>query len=182
MTDVERLARFVVTRTWDDISEAARSELKIRVLDALGCALGALGAAPIAAIRAQLDDFGRPLCALIGGGATAPDRAALDNGALVRYLDFNDSYFAPDETCRPSDNLAPVLAAAEYADASGGELLTALAVSYQVQCRLSDEASVRAKGSTTRRRAPTRPPPARRRRCASTRPRRRTRSRSPAQR
>jgi len=147
MTDVERLARFVVTRTWDDISEAARGELKIRVLDALGCALGALGAAPIAAIRAQLEDFGgRSLCALIGGGATAPDRAALYNGALVRYLDFNDSYFAPGETCHPSDNLGPVLAAAEYAEASGRELLTALAVSYQVQCRLSDEAPVRAKG------------------------------------
>jgi 2-methylcitrate dehydratase len=147
MTDVERLARFVVTRAWDDISEAARRELKIRVLDALGCALGALGAAPIAAIRAQLEDFGgRPLCGLIGGGATAPDRAALYNGALVRYLDFNDSYFAPGETCHPSDNLAPVLAAAEHADASGRQLLTALAVSYQVQCRLSDEAPVRAKG------------------------------------
>jgi 2-methylcitrate dehydratase len=68
------------------------------------------------------------------------------NGALVRYLDFNDSYFAPGETCHPSDNLAPVLAAAEYAHASGRELLTALAVAYQVQCRLSDEAPVRAKG------------------------------------
>jgi 2-methylcitrate dehydratase len=147
MSDVERLARFVVTRAWDDISEAARGELKSRVLDALGCAFGALGAAPIAAIRAQLEDFGgRPLCGLIGGGATAPDRAALYNGALVRYLDFNDSYFAPGETCHPSDNLAPVLAAAEYADASGRQLLTALAVSYQVQCRLSDEAPVRAKG------------------------------------
>jgi 2-methylcitrate dehydratase len=147
MTDVERLARFVVSCTWDDISEAARGALKVRVLDALGCAFGALDAAPIVAIRAQLDDFGgHPLCALIGGGATAPDRAALYNGALVRYLDFNDSYFAPGETCHPSDNLAPTLAAAEYADASGRELLTALAVSYQVQCRLSDEAPVRAKG------------------------------------
>jgi 2-methylcitrate dehydratase len=38
------------------------------------------------------------------------------------------------------------LAAAEYADATGRELLTALAVAYQVQCRLSDEAPVRAKG------------------------------------
>jgi 2-methylcitrate dehydratase len=64
----------------------------------------------------------------------------------VRYLDFNDSYFAPGETCHPSDNLAPVLAAAEYADASGRELLSALAVAYQIQCRLSDEAPVRAKG------------------------------------
>ncbi|HEX3056751.1 MAG TPA: MmgE/PrpD family protein [Gaiellaceae bacterium] len=147
MTDVERLARFVVTRSCDDLSEASQGELKIRVLDALGCALGARAAAPVAAIRAQLEDFGgRPLCTLIGGGATAPDRAALYNGALVRYLDFNDSYFAPGETCHPSDNLAPVLAAAEYADASGQELLVALAVAYQVQCRLSDEAPVRAKG------------------------------------
>jgi 2-methylcitrate dehydratase len=147
VTAVTRLARFVVARSGDDLSDAARGELKIRVLDALGCALGALRAPPVRAIRAQVEEFGgRPLCTLIGGGATAPDRAALLNGALVRYLDFNDSYFAPGETCHPSDNLAPVLAAAEYADASGRELLTALAVAYQVQCRLSDEAPVRAKG------------------------------------
>jgi 2-methylcitrate dehydratase len=147
VTAVERLARFVVERSWDDMSDATRQELKIRVLDALGCALGALDAPPVNAIRAQLDDFGgRPLCTLIGAGRTAPDRAALYNGALVRYLDFNDSYFAPGETCHPSDNLAPVLAAAEYASASGRELMTALAVAYQVQCRLSDAAPVRAKG------------------------------------
>jgi 2-methylcitrate dehydratase len=147
MTVVTRLARFVVERSWDDLSEVAGRELKIRVLDALGCALGALAAPPVNAIRSQLADFGgRPLCTLVGGGRTAPDRAALYNGALVRYLDFNDSYFAPGETCHPSDNLAPVLAAAEYASASGRELLTALAVAYQVQCRLSDEAPVRDKG------------------------------------
>jgi 2-methylcitrate dehydratase len=90
------LARFVAARSWNDLSGAARKDLKIRVLDAFGCALGALEAPPVQAIRAQLDDFGgRPLCTLIGGGRTAPDRAALYNGALVRYLDFNDSYFAP---------------------------------------------------------------------------------------
>jgi 2-methylcitrate dehydratase len=126
---------------------SARDELKIRVLDSLGCAFGALEAPPVEAVRAELEEFGgHPLCALIGGGRTAPDRTALYNGALVRYLDFNDSYFAPGETCHPSDNLAPVLAAAEYANASGRDLLTAIAVSYQVQCRLSDEAPVRAKG------------------------------------
>jgi len=42
VTAVARLARFVVARGWDDLSDAARGELKIRVLDALGCALGAL--------------------------------------------------------------------------------------------------------------------------------------------
>ena len=46
----------------------------------------------------------------------------------------------------PSDNLAAVLAACEYAGRSGSDFLTALAVAYQVQCRLSDAAPVRAKG------------------------------------
>jgi 2-methylcitrate dehydratase len=147
MTMVRRLARFVVERSWDDLSEAARGDLRIRILDALGCALAATEAPPVRAVRTAVDQLGgRPLCTLIGGGRSAPDRAALYNGALVRYLDFNDSYFAPGETCHPSDNLAPVLAAAEYAGASGRDFMTALAVAYQVQCRLSDEAPVRAKG------------------------------------
>jgi 2-methylcitrate dehydratase len=68
------------------------------------------------------------------------------NGALVRHLDFMDSYLAPGETCHPSDNLAPVLAAAEYARADGKTLMTALAVAYQVQARLSDEAPLRDRG------------------------------------
>jgi 2-methylcitrate dehydratase len=147
MNAVGRLARFVTARTWDDLSGDARAALKIRVLDAVGCALGALDGPPVRAIRAHTEELGgTPLCTLIGGGRSAPDRAALHNGAAVRYLDFNDSYFAPGETCHPSDNLAPILASAEYADASGRELLTALAIAYQVQCRLSDEAPVRAKG------------------------------------
>jgi 2-methylcitrate dehydratase len=147
MTQAEELARFVVRASYDDLSSAARLQLKIRILDALGCALGALKAEPIARLRAQLNDFGgKPLCALIGGGRTAPDRAAFFNGALVRYLDFNDGYLAPGETCHPSDNVAPILAAAEYAGCSGQDFLTALAVAYQVQCRLSDAAPVRDKG------------------------------------
>jgi 2-methylcitrate dehydratase len=116
-------------------------------LDALGCAVGALEGGPVRLIRQQIEDFGGTAhCSLIGGGRTAPDRAALYNSALVRYLDFNDSYLAEGETCHPSDNLGAVLAAAEYAGKSGREFLTALAVAYQVQCRLSDVAPVRAKG------------------------------------
>jgi 2-methylcitrate dehydratase len=121
--------------------------LKLRVADALGCAIAAQEGEPVKMVRDQLMDFGgRSVCTLIGGGQTAPDRATFFNSALVRYLDFNDSYLAPGETCHPSDNLGAVLAASEYARTSGKEFLTALAAAYQVQCRLSDEAPVRAKG------------------------------------
>jgi 2-methylcitrate dehydratase len=146
-TEVERLARFVARTRWGDISGAAREQLKLRVLDSLGCAFGALDAGVPAMVRAQVRDFGgRPLATLIGGEESAPDRAALYNGALVRYLDFNDSYLAPGETCHPSDNLAAVIAPCQYAGADGRTLLTALAVAYQVQNRLSDVAPVRGKG------------------------------------
>src|SRR5439155_18184775 len=50
------------------------------------------------------------------------------------------------ETCHPSDNLGSVLAAAEHAGASGGELLTSLAVAYEVQYRLSKAAPLVKKG------------------------------------
>jgi 2-methylcitrate dehydratase len=147
MTQVEQLASFVANSSYDDISEVARQELKVRILDALGCAIGALRGEPVRIVRDHIVDFdGAGHCTLIGGGKSAPDRAAFYNGALVRYLDFNDSYLAKHETCHPSDNLGAVMAAAEYAGASGRELLTALAVAYQVQCRLSDVAPVRAKG------------------------------------
>jgi 2-methylcitrate dehydratase len=147
MTYAEQLATFVTHAAYDDLSAPARAELKIRVLDALGCAIGALPGEPIRLIRRQMQDFGEAgRCTLIGGGQAAPDRAAFYNSALVRYLDFNDSYLSPGETCHPSDNLGAVLTAAEYADCDGREFLTALAVAYQVQCRLSDVAPVRAKG------------------------------------
>jgi len=147
MTQVEQLAAFVVRKSYEDLSEEARHQLKIHILDALGCAFGALEGPPIKMLRTQLEDFGgNPLVTLIGSAKTAPDRAAFYNSALVRYLDYNDSYIAKKETCHPSDNLGAVLAAGEYARRNGKEFLAALALAYQVQCRLSDVAPVRAKG------------------------------------
>lgn len=147
MTLAHSLASFVFRASYNDILQSTRSQLKIRVLDSLGCAIGALRGEPVKLVRNQIDDFGgKKHCALIGGGRTSPDRAAFYNSALVRYLDFNDSYLAKNETCHPSDNLGAVLAASEYAKTGGRDFLTALAVAYQVQCRLSEVAPVRSKG------------------------------------
>src|SRR5579875_2636286 len=140
---VERIASFALRDelAFDEdelaFDEKARERLKQSVLDAIGCAIGALGSGPVREIRGVVDEFGGAgLCTVIGGGRSAPDRAALVNGCLVRYLDFIDNYLAQGEVCHPSDNLAPILAAAEYADRSGREFLTSLAVAYEVQCRL----------------------------------------------
>jgi 2-methylcitrate dehydratase len=147
MTLVQNLAKFATDADYSKLSDDTRLALKIRVLDSLGCAIGAINSDLSRMLRRHVSEFdGANHCGLIGGGRCAPDRAAFYNSALVRYLDFNDSYLAPKETCHPSDNLGAVLAACEYAGQDGKTLLCALATAYQIQCRLSDEAPVRHKG------------------------------------
>ena len=147
LTEVQQLAEFVERADVTDMSADAVRQLKIRILDTLGVAIGALKAEPMIAIRKLIDDLGgAPKATLIGGGKTSPERAAFYNSALSRYLDFMDSYLAPGETNHPSDNFGAVLAAVEAREADGSSLLSALAVAYQVHTRLSDVAPVRAKG------------------------------------
>jgi 2-methylcitrate dehydratase len=137
-TEAEKIAEFVTRAEYDDIPPDALDRLKRNLLDAIGCAFGALDGPPVIALREQLERFGgNPLASTIGGGRTAPDRAATFNTALTRYLDFMDSFMAKGETCHPSDNIGPVLAAAETASRSGRDLLLALAVAYEVECRLT---------------------------------------------
>ncbi|HLR76054.1 MAG TPA: MmgE/PrpD family protein [Balneolaceae bacterium] len=144
---VHELAKFVDSARFEELSDEALEQLKIRLLDSLGTAIGAVEGQPVVAIRKMIDDLaGTPQATLIGGGKTSIERAALYNSALVRYLDFNDSYLAKGETCHPSDNIGAILAAGELNEISGKDFLTALAVAYQVQCRLSDEAPVRDHG------------------------------------
>jgi len=144
---VHELSAFTKNASFKDLSHQAVEQLKIRLLDSLGTAIGALEGPPVQAIRTMIDEFGgSEMSTMIGDGKTTPDRAALYNSALVRYLDFNDSYLAKGETCHPSDNIGSILAAGETTNLSGKDFLTALAVAYQIQCRLSDEAPVRDKG------------------------------------
>ena len=81
MTCVEGLAEFVRASRFEDLSRKAVEQLKIRVLDSLGCAIGASQSQPVKSIRKIENEFGGlPLCTLIGGAKTAPDRATLING------------------------------------------------------------------------------------------------------
>lgn len=147
MTQAEQLAAFAGRASYDMLSEQAREQIKIRVLDSLGCAIGALEGDPVRAVRGQVDAFGGTAqCTLIGGGHSSLDRAVLYNTALVRYLDFMDFFLATGETCHPSCNVGSVLAASEYAGAAGRDFLAALALAYQVQCRLTETAPLMQRG------------------------------------
>ena len=147
MTIVEQIAAFAANSSFDDLSDEMRGQMKMLMVDTIGCAIGSLGEGPVRYLREQADDFGGAAhCTLIGGGKSAPDAAAFYNTSLIRYLDFNDGFMGKLATSHPSDNAGSVMAAAEYADASGAEFMTALALAYEVQCRLCDSAPYEKRG------------------------------------
>ena len=145
-TLADRLVDFVLATRFEDLPHLVVVEAKRRLIDAFACAAGALlEPAPQVARRVALKVSGIPDAALIGGGRSSPDWAAFANGVHIRYLDCNDTYLSL-EPAHPSDNWAAVMAAGEAAKADGKAWITAAAVAYEVQCRLCDAASIRARG------------------------------------
>jgi len=143
----DRFAEYNRFLSYSRLPAAVVHEIKRRILDSLGCALGAWNAPPcrIASRLARSVKVATGATLWGTGHKTLPDLAAFANGALVRYLDFNDTYLSK-EPAHPSDNLAAVLAAGEAAHASGKRVIEALALAYEVQCRLCDAAALRPRG------------------------------------
>jgi 2-methylcitrate dehydratase len=142
MTQVESLAKYAARASFADLSAESRRQLPIHILDSLGCCIAALGAGPVQACGEQVAEFGGTgPCALIGGGQANPIYAAFWHTALVRYVDFMDNFLAPTETCHTADNFGVALTLAEYAGASGRDLMLGVALGYTVQSRFVDHAN-----------------------------------------
>src|ERR1700757_685968 len=146
-TLAHQLADYACALRFEDLSKNVVHEVKRRIIDSLGCALGAWKEEPCAIARKVASDFSaKDGSTIIGTNHQAPpDWAALANGCAIRYFDYNDTYLSK-EPAHPSDNISAALAAAESVGAGGRALITAIALAYEVQCRLCDAASIRARG------------------------------------
>ena len=145
-TLADEMAAFALRTTFDDLPDAVVVEAKRRLIDAFGCAAGALGEpAPGIARRVASGVRAEPGAGLFGGGRSSADWAAFANGVHIRYLDCNDTYLSL-EPAHPSDNWAAVMAIGEHVGASGQDWIAAATVAYEIQCRLCDAASIRARG------------------------------------
>ncbi len=143
----DRLAHYAFDLNYSQLDQATVHEVRRRLIDSLACALGAWSAgAPNVARRVAARVHAEPGASFLGGAqTTSPELAAFVNGILFRYLDYNDTYLSL-EPAHPSDNFAAVLAAAEVAGANGKDVITAAVLAYEIQCRLCDAASIRARG------------------------------------
>jgi len=142
-----RLANWVAGLRYEELPPEAIHEAKRRVIDSIGCALGAYRSAPARIARLEAQDVSDACGATVWGTRhkTTPSLAAFANGTMVRYLDFNDTYLSK-EPAHPSDNIPAALAVAQSADLAGKEALLGMVIGYEVQCRLCDAASLRARG------------------------------------
>lgn len=146
-TLAQQLARFAASLGFHDLSSDVVHEAKRRVIDSLGCALGSFHETPVSIARQVASAVSASPGATILGTMrkTSEDLAAFAAGSMIRYYDFNDTYLAL-EPAHPSDNLAAALAVAEAQGASGADLITALVLAYEIQCRLCDAAALRPRG------------------------------------
>jgi 2-methylcitrate dehydratase len=146
-TLAQQLALYASALRFEDLAPQVVHEVKRRVIDSLGCALGAWDEEPCRIARQVALEFSANRGSTIIGTEhkAPPDWAAFANGSCIRYFDYNDTYLSK-EPAHPSDNISAALATAESVSARGRELITAVGLAYEVQCRLCDAASIRARG------------------------------------
>ena len=140
---VSRLVALTSRIAYEDLPPTTVAAAKRAVLDALGCAVAAIGCEPAKiAARAMPNVVASAEATVIGErDRSLTHRAVLLNGILVRYLDMMDVYWAND-VCHPAENVPAALACVESAEGSGKRLIEAVVAGYEAQLRLTHAMSL----------------------------------------
>ena len=141
--ELVRIADYVCG--YEDGSEEAMTIAHYCLLDSIGCALRALAEPECCKLLGPVVTGGDvPMGARVVGTRHQldPVKAAFDNGALIRWLDYNDTWLAA-EWNHPSDNLGAILSVGDYISRRrrfGGDvpvtvsdLLMAMVKAYEIQ-------------------------------------------------
>ncbi|KAI3321046.1 MmgE/PrpD family protein [Xylariaceae sp. AK1471] len=135
----DELCRFIVDTKYDQLDEKLVDKLKDLITDSIGVAAGA------GAICESTESFLKAVIALGGksgnstvftkGSTFSPQYAGLLNAALAHSFDFDDTHAAsilhPGATAIPA-----ALAQAELQNSDGKTLLLAIAIGYEITCRI----------------------------------------------
>ncbi|HMK84856.1 MAG TPA: bifunctional 2-methylcitrate dehydratase/aconitate hydratase [Steroidobacteraceae bacterium] len=136
------------TLSYEITSELAYETAAFCLMDTLACGFQALKYPACTKLLGPVV----PGATLTGGARVPgtsyeldPINAAFDIGAMIRWLDFNDTWLAA-EWGHPSDNLGGILAAADYLSRSGQpirvrEVLTGMIKAHEIQGVLALENS-----------------------------------------
>ncbi len=133
------LAKYARGLAFGDLPADVIHQTKRVVLDTLGCAIGGYESEASKVIQEVVKELGHPGEATVFGSGlrTSCLNAALANGAMVRYLDYNDTAFIiQGETYRtgyhPSEVIPAILALGERQHLSGKDAIAAINVGYDL--------------------------------------------------
>jgi 2-methylcitrate dehydratase PrpD len=132
-----RLGDFVARSTWESIAPDLRHQGRRALLNAFAAALEACRDPAVEGAVEVLQPFSGPDRATLVGRRDRLDAmgAAFVNAVAANFLDFDDTHFAT--AIHPTAPVAPpVLALAELRGLSGAQVLHALILGMEVECRI----------------------------------------------
>ena len=142
-TGAERISRFALDLRLDDVPSVVVDAATLHVLDTIGCGLAAraLGVG-CEALEVVIEQGGRPEATAIGHVERLPaPSAALANGMLCHYLDYDDTHTASG--MHVSVTIVPAaLAAAQAAGATGRDFTAAVIAGSEAAIRVGMAAPV----------------------------------------
>ena len=135
----EHVAQFAHATRYEDLPADVVQLGKKAILDCLGLALAGSIAEGSVILRRQIEGYGCAggPAAMFGTGARSHARfAALANGMAMHSDEFDDTH-NPSRIHPSAAVVAAVFAAAEAADRSGSDVLTAFNVGVEASCKIS---------------------------------------------
>ena len=131
------LARFASGLDYADIPGRTRERTKDLLLDALACALAGYAGEDTSKVTSVAQQLGQSSeSGIIGGGRLSLGGATLLNGFLITAVSMCDVY-RPTATHFQPVIVSPALALAERDEATGRELLVALASGFEIATRIA---------------------------------------------
>jgi 2-methylcitrate dehydratase len=141
----DRIARFAASLAFENLAADDVQAAKARIIDTFAAAYAGFFSETAHAARVYAASLGAAGCATIIGTRerASPEAAAFANSTTSRQAEWNDVYMSRGGGgAHPSDVTLPILAAAEYAGASGKEFLTAVVIAYEIYMNLSDAVKI----------------------------------------
>ncbi|RMF64207.1 MAG: MmgE/PrpD family protein, partial [Calditrichaeota bacterium] len=134
-----QIARFARGLRFEDLSADVVEQVKRFLYDTLGCAYGGYGTHDVRIVQGVYREMaGRGEATVIGSGEKIPAvNATFLNSLMERALDFNDIYWKQDPS-HPSDLIPVALAVGERQGASAKDVITAIVLAYEFECRLCE--------------------------------------------
>ncbi|GAX90110.1 MmgE/PrpD family protein [Effusibacillus lacus] len=137
----EKLARFIVNTSYEDLPEDVVGFTKLCILDWLGSAVAGSSKEPVRIIDELAREMGgAEQASLVTGGKTSLTHAALVNGAASHVVELDDIH--KSSIIHAATVVVPAaLAVAEWMNKSGKDLIAAVAIGYDVCFRIGEAVS-----------------------------------------